>query len=121
MPRSSRLPFRSSSTHRMKASPTLLLVLIATASLAVRADVAVLREKGPFSGTAFANPGLMRGSAADAKVSMRSADVQIRLSRGPNDTLVAKCEAVFELADNANPTSTPQDILVAFPVSGLSS
>ena len=52
---------------------------LVTAALAARADIAVLREKGPHSGSAFSNPGLIANAPAGLKVAMKTADVKIHL------------------------------------------
>jgi hypothetical protein len=99
----------------------LTIGLALAGAMSCRADVAVLREKGPWSGTAFSNPGLVEGAAPGTKIAMRTANVRIQLSRGQGETLVAKCEAEFELVNTMPGKSKAGDILVAFPVTGLAS
>jgi hypothetical protein len=94
--------------------------MLAAFSPLSHADVATLREKGPKSGAAFSNLGLAAMST-DVKVAMRDARVKILLKKGEGDTILAECEANF-LLENLAPTETgPQDFLVAFPVTGLTS
>jgi hypothetical protein len=100
--------------------PVLLIAGTLSTSLA-RADVAVLREKGPKSGTLFANPGIVAGAPDAPRVTMRTANVRIQLRAGGGGNLAADCVADFELADLApRPAETPP-LLVAFPVTGLRS
>lgn len=110
---------------RAPFSSILLRLIVITASLVgtflSRADVAVLREKGPLSAAAFSNPGLVDSGGPGAKIAMRSADVRIRLTRGTEDTLIAKCEAEFDLVNTSAGEMKTEDILVAFPVTGLTS
>ena len=46
----------------------------------------MLREKGPHSGSAFSNPGLIADAPAGLKVAMKNADVKIHLRPGDGDT-----------------------------------
>ncbi len=96
---------------------TFLLMLPATGF----ADIATLREKGPFSGSAFSNPGVVGKENAGLKVAMVSAEVKINLRRGEGDQLAADCTAVFQLEDHADTVAGEREFLVAFPVTGLSS
>lgn len=98
-----------------------LLTLLAYAVLPSRADIAVLREKGPHSGSAFSNPGLIADAPADLKVAMKTADVKIHLRPGDGDTLKADVTAEFELEDSSPAELAGQLYLVGFPVTGLSS
>jgi hypothetical protein len=93
--------------------------LIATCSVSL-ADVAVLHEKGPTSGSAFSNPGLTVVQDPQPKIQMTSADVEIRLRRGESNQLAADCDAQFLLKDNGPPQTESRKFLAAFPVSGLS-
>jgi len=107
-------------------SPRLLrrlavVLVLATAALAARADIAVLREKGPHSGSAFSNPGLIADAPAGLKVAMKTADVKIHLRPGEGDTLKADVTADFELEDSSPAELAGQLYLVGFPVTGLSS
>lgn len=94
---------------------------LATAAFAARADIAVLREKGPHSGSAFSNPGLVADAPAGLKVAMKTADVKIHLRPGDGDTLKADVTADFELEDSSPVELNGQLYLVGFPVTGLSS
>ena len=94
---------------------------LATAALVARADIAVLREKGPHSGSAFSNPGLIADAPAGLKVAMKTADVKIHLRPGDGDTLKADVTADFELEDSSPAELAGQLYLVGFPVTGLSS
>ena len=94
---------------------------LATAALAARADIAVLREKGPHSGSAFSNPGLVADAPAGLKVAMKTADVKIHLRPGDGDTLKADVTADFVLEDSSPAELNGQLYLVGFPVTGLSS
>jgi hypothetical protein len=99
-------------------------VLLVVGSLTIplaRADVAVLREKGPKSGTLFANPGIVAGAPEGLKITMRTADVRIQLRAAGGGNMAADCVADFELVDvGSRPAETPP-LLVAFPVTGLRS
>lgn len=103
-----------------KWSPV-VFVLSLLPVLSCRADIAVLREKGAWSGSAFSNPGVVEGLSPETKITMRSAAVRIRLSQGKDDTLVAKCEAEFELQNTTTGKSEAEEFLVGFPVTGLNS
>lgn len=105
------------SCGRMWSLGLIFLCVIAIA----QADIAVLREKGPKSGAAFANIGALTGDAAAESVAMKSADVTIHLKRGEGDALVAECEAKFLLADERDANATALEFLAAFPVTGLRS
>ncbi len=94
---------------------------LVAAALAARADIAVLREKGPHSGSAFSNPGLVANAPAGLKVAMKTADVKIHLRPGDGDTLKADCTAEFEMEDSSPAELNGQLYLVGFPVTGLSS
>lgn len=83
--------------------------------------MAVLREKGPHSGSAFSNPGLVADAPAGLKVTMKTADVKIHLRAGEGDTLKADCTAEFEMEDSSPAELAGQLYLVGFPVTGLSS
>jgi hypothetical protein len=84
------------------------------------ADVAVLHEKGPTSGSIFSNPGLTNTPDSLPKIQMKSADVTIRLRRSDTNQLAADCEADFVLEDEAPSSAEIHKYLTAFPVSGLS-
>jgi hypothetical protein len=86
-----------------------------------RADVAVLREKGPRSGSVFSNPGIAANSPKDLKIALRTADVKIRLRLAEGGNLAADCVATFELVDIAPQEAGTRSFLVAFPVTGLRS
>ena len=105
------------SRGRMWSLSLIFLCVIAIA----QADIAVLREKGPKSGAAFANIGALTGDVAAESVAMKSADVTIHLKRGEGDALVAECEAKFLLADERDANATALEFLAAFPVTGLRS
>ena len=94
---------------------------LAAAALVARADIAVLREKGPHSGSAFSNPGLIADAPAGLKVAMKTADVKIHLRPGDGDTLKADVTANFVLEDSSPAELAGQLYLVGFPVTGLSS
>lgn len=94
---------------------------VAATALAARADIAVLREKGPHSGSAFSNPGLIANAPAGLRVAMKTADVKIHLRPGDGDTLKADCTAEFKMEDSSPAELAGQLYLVGFPVTGLSS
>jgi hypothetical protein len=100
---------------------SLVVGLAIFADLACRADVAVLHEKGPWSGSVFSNPGLVDGAPPETKITMQSAKVHIQLSRGHAGSLVATCAAEFEMENLSDAKAKPEAILVAFPVTGLNS
>jgi hypothetical protein len=95
------------------------LILLVSGVGTARADIAVLREKGPLSAAVFSNPGRVDLGKSETKVAMRSANVRIVISAGANDLLIAKCQADFELEDLTTEATKPETILVAFPVTGL--
>jgi hypothetical protein len=97
------------------------VICLVAAALATRADIAVLREKGPHSGSAFSNPGLIADAPAGLTVAMKTADVKIHLRPGDGDTLKADVTADFELEDSSPAELNGQLYLVGFPVTGLSS
>jgi hypothetical protein len=84
------------------------------------ADVAVLHEKGPTSGSIFSNPGITNVPDSIPKIQMKSAEVTIRLRRGEVNQLAADCDADFLLEDDGPPSVNGHEYLTAFPVSGLS-
>lgn len=96
------------------------LVMWLTASVGL-ADVAVLREKGPWSGSIGSNIGLLAEQSPVTKITMVSAEVKIHLKRGEKDQLKAECTADFVLEDHSEKDSSPQEFLVGFPVTGLNS
>ncbi len=85
----------------------------------VWADVAILREKGPWSGSLGSNIGLLAEPSPLTKISMVSAEVKIHLRRGEKDQLKADCTADFALVDQTDNSTDPQEFLVGFPVTGL--
>ena len=103
--------------------PALVLLVVAHFSFATvaRGDVAVLREKGPKSGSAFANPGVVADPPKDLKVAQRNAEVKIVLRPAGDGNLAADCVATFDLKDISAPASGAIDFLVALPVKGLRS
>lgn len=111
----------SSFRYRVFPLRSLVVVSLVGAALAARADIAVLREKGPHSGSAFSNPGLVADAPAGLKVAMKTADVKIHLRPGDGDTLRADCTADFEIEDSSPAELAGQLYLVGFPVTGLSS
>lgn len=112
--------FSSVSGQRALGLLTAWALLSAIAATS-RADIAVLREKGPKSGGVFANPGLSAVRPEGLKVAMHSAEVKIHLRPAAGGNLTAECVATFEMKD-ASPTElNGQGYLVAFPVTGLKS
>jgi hypothetical protein len=108
----------SSVSHRMTVHAFLFVFLLKVTS---SADIAQLIEKGPWSGSVFSNPGVVAVSELESKISLKSAGVDIQISKGENDTLVARCKADFLLSNLDKEGKTRGEILVAFPVSGLNS
>ncbi len=112
-------------SYRPSALPRLRTLAVGfglvAAALAARSDVAVLREKGPHSGSAFSNPGLIANAPAGLQVAMKTADVKIHLRPGDGETLKADVTADFELEDSSPAELNGQLYLVGFPVTGLSS
>lgn len=99
---------------------TIVLVALVFASAPMAfADVAVLREKGPFSGSTFSNPGVVGKENAQLKVAMSTATVNIHLKRGEGDQLIADCTAEFVLTNLADKSVGNQEFLAAFPVTGM--
>ena len=97
------------------------LVILQAISPLSRADIAILREKGPASGSAFSNLGIAASSPDSLKVTMQTADVKITLRATSDGNLAADCIAVFELENRSPIDNGVQPFLVAFPVTGLRS
>lgn len=114
-------PTLSSISSGKVARSFLVSLLVIVGATATRADIAILREKGPKSGAVFSNPGVVDKPAAHVYAAMRRADVKIRLKPAEGKRLAAECVAEFELADLSPPSSESNTFLVAFPATGLSS
>lgn len=103
-------------------SSTVAVLGMAAAGLALataaRADIAVARVMGPASGSAFSNPGRAIDAAQAVPVTLRSAQVDIRVSRLGPEQLQAACTATFEI-ENVAAKGPPTEFMVAFPVTGL--
>jgi hypothetical protein len=89
------------------------IVVAASVSASVHADISTLTVVGPHSGSAFANLGAI--PKATRLPTMSKAVVNILLKPGNGEDLTAECTAKFTM--NAGP-GEPEPILVAFPVTG---
>lgn len=101
----------------MKRNLLLFAVLGAVAALA-RADIALVPVRGPRSGSAFSTPGRALDVEQTVPVAMRSAVVDVKLSRMDDERLRARFSATFEL-EHLGSSGGPVEFMVAFPVTGL--
>ena len=74
---------------------------------------------GPSSGPGFSNLGAI--TKETVTTALTSADVLIELQGRKGDDLTATCTAVFDLDTDSGLPKAGQTVLVAFPVTGLSS
>lgn len=116
-----KFPYPQSLVRRRLLRVLLVAWFLPAIAVVSRADIAVLREKGPKSGSVFSNLGIAATPPQDLKVTMETADVKIRLRSADGGNLAADCVATFELVDHAAPETGPKSFLVAFPVTGLRS